>query len=140
MRALALGVTLMATAAMADERDTPWAVSASEAKGSYRGVKLWGESLYGAEHLLVKLDGSASGTLSWSNFFNGEDRGSAALKVEAIRIERGAFKARVVGKRPPGVPEVLVGQFVTRFPPENAKGPVRKGLRLEGGWFLELER
>jgi hypothetical protein len=136
MRALVLGAVLVAGAGMGDERDTPRAIDAAEAKGTYRGVKLWGESLHGAEHLRLTLDGTTKARGAWSSVFGGEDRGSAELAFEGVRIERGRFQARLVGKRPTGLPEVLVGRFVTRFPPANGKGPVRDGLVLDGGWFL----
>ncbi|MCU0697361.1 MAG: hypothetical protein MUC96_12615 [Myxococcaceae bacterium] len=139
MRRLVLWVLVLAGVAMADHLDTPRPIDAASARGTYSGVKLSGEGLLDSEHLVLTLDGTARASLTWSKFHDGADRGSASLGLEDVRILKGSFSAKVIGRRPPGLPARLTGDFITRSPPANAKGRVRPGLRLEGDWFLELE-
>jgi hypothetical protein len=137
MRA-ALVVMMVGSTTMAADQDRPRPVDAAAAKGRYFGVKVTGTDPYAFEDLTLVLDGSSTGTLSWVLRGNGEERSRLELRVVGIRIENGSLTARVEGRRPPKLAEVLKGMFVTRYPPDNAKGPVRTGLRLSDGWFLEL--
>lgn len=140
MRRAALVVMIVAGATMAADQDRPRVVDAAAAKGRYFGVKVTGTDPYAFEDLVLVLDGSSRGTLSWVSRTNGDERSRIDMRLVEIQIEKGVFSARVEGRRPPKVPEVLKGQFVTRYPPDDAKGPVRVGLRLSDGWFLEVQR
>lgn len=139
VRTLTVLLVLSEIALAADEgRYKPRLVDAASAAGRYIGFKQVGDDAYGTHSLVLLLDAKLAGTLTWTRSDKDGERERQVMPLSDVRVEQGAFTAKVGGKRPASVPAVLKGRFVTQYPPANAKGPVSDGLLLEGGWFLSL--
>lgn len=106
-----------------------------EPAGRYFGVKQIGSDPYAYDSLELVIDAKGGAKLTWVQNISTEGR-RHDLELSAIKIDERGFAATVKGDRPPGLAARLVGRFVTKTPPDNAKGRVEPGILFEDGWFL----
>lgn len=107
--------------------------------GRYFGVKQLGTDPQAYDSLELVIDSRGGATLTWVQgiFFAGRRRD---LELSALKVDEASVSMTVKGDRPPGLPAQLVGRFVTKVPPPNAKGPVEAGILFQGDWFLKDKR
>ncbi|MFO0594375.1 MAG: hypothetical protein U0228_03700 [Myxococcaceae bacterium] len=107
--------------------------------GRYYGLQQVGSDPYGYESISFTLGkGRTTLGLIWTRSDQTGEKERRDLQLTDVKIDAKGLTAKVKGKRPATIPEEWKGQFVTKYPPNNAKGPVVEGLLLEGGWFVSL--
>ena len=104
--------------------------------GRYLGVKQVGADPSHYHSLELVIDAKGGAKLTWARRDQEAERERRVLTLTQLHVDEAGFSAVMEGG-PPSVPAKLVGRFVTKFPPANAKGRVEKGILFEGDWFLQ---
>jgi hypothetical protein len=114
--------------------------SVKDPAGRYYGLKQVGADPYGYQSLELVIDAKGGASLVWARRDQTDERERKTITLTDVKLTAAGLSATVTGDRPKEVPAKLNGKFMTKYPPENAKGPVFEGILFAGDWFLELHK
>lgn len=106
--------------------------------GRYLGFKQVGADPYAYQSLELIIDAKGGATLIWASRDQSGEKEKRALALTDLKLDQAGFSVTLKGERPAAVPARLVGRFVTKAPPDNAKGRMTPGILFQSDWFLEL--
>ncbi len=106
--------------------------------GRYLGFKQVGKDPWAYQSLELVIDAQGKATLEWAQRDQVTEKERRMLVLTELALDEAGFSATVKGDRPASVPARLVGQFVTKAPPPNAKGEMKPGILFKGHWVLEV--
>lgn len=104
--------------------------------GRYYGVKQVGADPYGYQSLELVIDEKGGATLVWARRDQTAELERKTITLADVKVGETGLSANVKGARPAEVPAKLLGKFVRKLPPPNAKGRVEEGLLFARDWFL----
>ena len=105
--------------------------------GRYYGLRQIGADPYNYHSLELVIVSRVSAKLTWTRSDQEGEKERRVLTLTDLQLDDAGFSAVVKGNRPSTVPAKLVGRFVTKAPPGNAKGAMEPGILFQDDWFLE---